>query len=68
MLAAAILAFVEAAHVPGAAYLEPDTDNWHGMWKGVDRPTMRYELLGQTRESTTESMHRTDKMQSLVTW
>ena len=34
-----------------AAYLEPDTDNWHGMWKGVDRPTMRYKLLGQSIDS-----------------
>lgn len=34
-----------------AAYLEPNTDNWHGMWKGVDRPTMRYKLLGQSIDS-----------------
>ncbi len=34
-----------------AAYLEPGLDNWHGMWKGVDRPTMRYELLGKSIDS-----------------
>jgi hypothetical protein len=34
-----------------AAYLEANTENWHGMYKGVDRRTMRYDLLGHNIES-----------------
>lgn len=34
-----------------SAYLDADTDNWHGLWKGVNRPTMRFELLGRKIES-----------------